>query len=99
MKTITYYSCLSREIDRFVELRRLSGTDYSSQARLLVYFDRFLIEQYPNELTISRHITDHYLQSIFHTYIHGVNSTVLVLFVRYVNISLKQIHAAIYQSP
>lgn len=66
MQTIKFYSCLSREIDRFVELRRLSGTDYSSQARLLMYFDRFLIEQYPNDLTVTRHITDHYLQSISH---------------------------------
>ncbi|MCK5359547.1 MAG: tyrosine-type recombinase/integrase [Gammaproteobacteria bacterium] len=66
MKTIKFYSCLSREIDRFVELRSLSGTDYSSQARLLMYFDRFLIEQYPNELTVTRHITDRYLQSISH---------------------------------
>ena len=66
MQTIKFYSCLSREIDRFVELRRLSGTDYSSQARLLMYFDRFLIEQYPNDLTVTRHIMDHYLQSISH---------------------------------
>jgi len=64
MQTIKFHSCLSRQIDKFVELRRLSGTDYSSQARLLMYFDRFLIEQYPNELTVSRHIIEHYLQSI-----------------------------------
>ena len=66
MKNIQFHSYLSRKIDRFVELRRLSGTDYNSQARLLMYFDRFLIEQYPNDLTVTRHITDHYLQSISH---------------------------------
>lgn len=66
MQIIKFHSCLSNEIDRFVELRRLSGTDYSSQARLLMYFDRFLIEQYPNELIVTRHITDHYQQRISH---------------------------------
>ncbi len=66
MQTIKFYSCLSGQIDKFVELRRLSGTDYSSQARILTYFDRFLIEQYPNELTVTRHIVEHYLQSISH---------------------------------
>jgi len=64
MQTIQFHSYLSSQLDKFVELRRLSGTDYSSQTRLLMYFDRFLIEQYPNELTVTRHIIEHYLQSI-----------------------------------
>lgn len=64
MRTIELHSWLSEQIGRFIELRRLSGTDYSSQARLLGYFDRFLIEQYPNESFVTRHITDHYLRSL-----------------------------------
>ena len=35
MHNIEFNSWLSKQIGRFVELRRLSGTDYSSQARLL----------------------------------------------------------------
>ncbi len=35
MQTIKLHSWLSEQIGRFIELRRLSGTDYSSQARLL----------------------------------------------------------------
>lgn len=66
MQTIELHSCLSRQISRFIELRRLSGTDYSSQARLLLYFDRFLVKQYPNEPSITRHIVDHYQQTIAH---------------------------------
>ncbi len=66
MKTIKFCSCLSNEIERFIELRRLSGTDYSSQARLLMYFDHFLSEKYPNELTATRHIVEDYMQSISH---------------------------------
>jgi len=66
MQTIELHSWLSGQIDRFIDLRRLSGSDYSSQARLLGYFDRFLVEQYPNESFITRHIIDHYLQSLSH---------------------------------
>jgi len=64
MQTTELHSWLSEHIGRFIELRRLSGTDYNSQARLLGYFDRFLVEQYPNEPFITRHITDHYSQSL-----------------------------------
>ncbi len=66
MQTIKLHSWLSEQIGRFIELRRLSGTDYSSQARLLGYFDRFLAEQYPNGSFVTRHIIDHYLQSLSH---------------------------------
>lgn len=66
MMQIKLHSWLSEQIGRFIELRRLSGTDYSSQARLLGYFDRFLVEQYSNESSITRHIIDHYLQSLSH---------------------------------
>lgn len=63
---IELHSFLSKQIGRFIELRRLSGTDYSSQARLLGYFDHFLTEQYPNELFVIRQITDHYMNSLSH---------------------------------
>jgi len=66
MQTIKLHSWLSEQISRFIELRRLSGTDYSSQTRLLGYFDRFLAEQYPNGSFVTRHIIDHYLQSLSH---------------------------------
>jgi len=66
MKTIELHSWLSEQIGRFIELRRLSGTDYSSQTRLLEYFDRFLAEQYPDGSFITRHIIDHYLESLSH---------------------------------
>lgn len=66
MQTIEFHSWLSMQICRFIELRRLSGTDYSSQARLLLYFDRFLVQQYPNESVITRHIIEHYQQTIAH---------------------------------
>ena len=42
MNTCKFSSCLAPQMQRFVNLRRLSGTDYHSQSRLLEYFDRFL---------------------------------------------------------
>lgn len=66
MKTIELQSGLSEQIYRFIELRRLSGTDYQSQTKLLGYFDRFLVEQHFTGPTVTRHIMDHYLQSLSH---------------------------------
>ena len=59
-------SSLALQIQNFINLRRLSGTDYQSQARLLGYFDRFLFEQPLSELRMTRKITDRYQQSLSH---------------------------------
>lgn len=59
-------SCLADEIQNFIHLRRLSGTDYQSQARLLGYFDRFLFEQQIGGLPLTREITDGYLLGLSH---------------------------------
>ncbi len=59
-------SSLAVEIQNFINLRRLSGTDYKSQVQLLGYFDRFLFEQQWSELRMSREITDSYQQSLSH---------------------------------
>lgn len=57
-------SSLAKEIKRFIELRRLSGTDYASQTLLLGYFDRFLVEHHWGEPRLTREITDLYQQSL-----------------------------------
>jgi site-specific recombinase XerD len=49
---------------RFINLRRLSGTDYHSQTRLLEYFDRFLVQQGFSRPHITREITDSYQQGL-----------------------------------
>jgi len=41
MKVSAFGSCLAKRMENFVALRRLAETDYQSQTRLLVYFDRF----------------------------------------------------------
>lgn len=64
MSASRFSSCLAAQMDRFVNLRRLSGTDYHSQTRLLGYFDRFLVQQGFNRPHITREITDSYQQGL-----------------------------------
>lgn len=66
MSTRELHSCLAQTIQCFIELRRLSGTDYQSQAQLLGYFDRFLVEQEVVEPRITREITDAYQRTLGH---------------------------------
>jgi len=64
MRSLKLHSSLADPIQHFINLRRLSGTDYQSQAQLLGYFDRFLREQDLSEPRITREITDRYQQSL-----------------------------------
>jgi len=64
MNTPTFCSCLASQIERFIQLRRLSGTDYKSQTELLGYFDRFLLEQGIQEPRMTRQICDRYESSL-----------------------------------
>ncbi len=64
MRAWIFSSCLAVQINAFIDLRRLSGTDYHSQARLLGYFDRFLVEQNLQQPRLTREICDHYRQSL-----------------------------------
>ncbi len=66
MRPLKLHSCLAAQIENFIHLRRLSGTDYQSQAQLLGYFDRFVFEQGPCEPRITPEITDRYQQSLLH---------------------------------
>ena len=64
MSPTKLHSPLAREIQNFINLRRLSGTDYQSQAQLLRYFDRFLLTQRLHQPRITREIMDRYLTSL-----------------------------------
>ena len=64
MKAWTLCSCLAPRIDNFIKLRRLGGTDYHSQAHLLAYFDRFLLEQKVVQPRITREICERYQISL-----------------------------------
>jgi site-specific recombinase XerD len=66
MSPLKFQSLLAVQIQNFINLRRLSGTDYQSQAQLLGYFDRFLVEEHLVEPRITRKIVDRYLESLSH---------------------------------
>lgn len=64
MTSVKLRSCLADQIQRFIDLRRLSGTDYSSPARLLGYFDAFLVKYGCDEPRITREVIDRYHEEI-----------------------------------
>lgn len=66
MKALKFESCLAREIQTFISLRQLSGTDYQSQAKLLEYFDRFLVEKKLREPCVTAKITEDYQHTLSH---------------------------------
>lgn len=66
MRPLKLHSSLAGPIQNFINLRRLSGTDYKSQAQLLGYFDRFLLNQKRDISCMTRQITDCYQQSLSH---------------------------------
>lgn len=61
---LNFQSHLAPHILHFIELRRLGGTDYASQTKLLSYFDRFLVEHDWHESVITPQIIDDYQCSL-----------------------------------
>ena len=59
-------SCLAESFHRFIQLRQLSGTDYHTQARLLLYFDRFLVAQKVTGSQLTRQIVEAYEKTLSH---------------------------------
>jgi site-specific recombinase XerD len=64
MNAQQFSSCLATQMEKFVDLRRLSGTDYHSQTQLLGYFDRFLVQQHFCLPYLTCEITDRYQQDL-----------------------------------
>lgn len=60
MSTLKFESPLAEPIRRMIELRQIEGSHYHTQARLLVYFDRFLVEQKLAEPRLSRQVVEAY---------------------------------------
>jgi len=61
-----FYSPFAEHMVAFVALRRLSGSDYTSQTRLLRAFDRFLVEQHITTPYITRELFQRYLATRVH---------------------------------
>jgi len=52
MIDMKFYSCLAVQIQNFTNLRRLSGTDYQSQARLLGYSPALYLHQISDQKAV-----------------------------------------------
>ena len=79
MSAWTLCSCLAPQVETFIKLRQLSGTDYHSQAQLLGYFDRFLVEQGFHQPCITRDICDRYQQSLVRLAPRGQSNRICVV--------------------
>ncbi len=66
MSALTFASPLAVPIRRFIQLRQLSGTDYQAQARLLMYFDRFLVAQKLTGPRLGRVLIEAYEKTLSH---------------------------------
>lgn len=66
MKKSEFCSSLAARMDDFVSLRRLAGTDYHSQTRILQNFDDFLLKQKFHRHFLKREIIEDYLASFSH---------------------------------
>ena len=66
MTTPIFNSCLAQHIQHLICLRQLSGSSYRSQAILLSYFDRFLVEESFSGPRITPAIIERYLQRLSH---------------------------------
>lgn len=71
MSALQLESCLAGPIQRLIELRQIEGTDYHAQARLLLYFDRFLVEQKLAEPRLSRQLVEAYEKTLSRLALRG----------------------------
>jgi site-specific recombinase XerD len=74
MKTLNFRSCLKKQMKDFVNLRRLAGTDYQSQAKLLEYFDNFLLREGFQSLHLTREIVQYYFSDNSHLHPRTLNN-------------------------
>ena len=71
MRTFHFNSYLAEHIERFVALRRLSGTDYQSQTMLLEYFDHFLVTDNFKTPYLTPDIIHRYLAGMSHLHVRS----------------------------
>ncbi len=64
MRAIEFHSCVAAELQRFVALRCAGGSDYQAQTRLLLYFDRFLMQRSATKPCLTREITEAYQETL-----------------------------------
>ncbi len=66
MKGLKFHSCLAAQIQTFIRLRQLSGSNYHSPAQMLGYFDRFLAQEKVRAPRVTRQIIEGYQHTLSH---------------------------------
>lgn len=66
MSPLKFESCLAKTIQRLISLRQTGGADYQAQARLLLYFDHFLVEQKLVEPRLNQQLIEAYEKTLSH---------------------------------
>ncbi len=66
MSAFKFESCLAGPICHLIKLRQIGGSDYRAQARLLAYFDRFLVEQKLVKPYLDRQLIERYEKTLSH---------------------------------
>ena len=87
MRTLKFYSCFADKLNKFIDLKRLSGTEYQSQIKLLKYFDDFLVNKHFNEQYLTQEIIQRYLAGISNLHPRTIYNhfSVIRLFCRYLS--------------
>jgi len=66
IKTMNLHSPLASQIKKLIERRQSCGMDYRTQAKLLTYFDRFLVQENIKKAHITRPIIERYQKTLSH---------------------------------
>lgn len=66
IKTMNLHSPLASQINKLIERRQSCGMDYRTQAKLLTYFDRFLVQENIKKAHITRPIIERYQKTLSH---------------------------------
>jgi site-specific recombinase XerD len=79
MSAFKFESCLAGPICHLIKLRQIGGSDYRAQARLLAYFDRFLVEQKLAEPRLNRQLIERYEKTLSHLVPRGRGNRMCVV--------------------
>jgi site-specific recombinase XerD len=78
-KPIIFQSIFAFQMHQFVKIRQLSGSDYTSQARLLWHFDQFLVQENFTKLELNAFIYQAYLSHCTHLNQRSLGNNISVI--------------------
>lgn len=97
MKALVFSSSLNSVMTRFIELKQYSGSNYRSQAKLLLRFDRYLKLQHETLTCLRPLLMQSYLDTLSHLCNRGLSNHYCVL--HQFSVYLNQYNPASYVLP